>query len=100
MLEKDHQFINCVNQMDTITGRFLIRTKLDDAVDMMNSTRKYFDDNKKNHNYQVVAEALEILIHQHGEFQSINSKGEFGDSVSNHLYYYLDERKKISIPIN
>ena len=97
--EKDHVFINGVNQMDMITGRLLIRTKFDEAIDMMDSTRLYYDDNKKNHNYQVVAEALEVLIYHFGDYQSKNSMGKFGESVTKHLHYFLAERKKISIPI-
>jgi len=95
--EKDHVFINSVNQMDMIIGRLFIRTKFDDAINMMNEVRKYYDDNKKNHNYQVVAEALEVLIYHFGDFQSKNSKGDFGNTVTEHLHYFLNERKKINI---
>jgi len=98
--KKDHEFINTVNEMDMIIGRLFIRTKFDDAINMMSEVRKYYDNSKKNHNYQVVAESLEILIYHFGDFQSKNSKGDFGKSVTEHLHYFLDERKKIKIPLS
>jgi len=97
MDKNDHIFINGINQMDMVLGRFIVRNKYDRATKIMEETKKYFINNK-NLNYQVVAESLEILIHHYSDIQSkIPLESKFGKEITKYYNYYATERKKIKI---
>ena len=81
-------------QMNMVVARFLTKNDFVTAISTIKSTKKLFLDNK-NHNNQVLAEVLEILVTNYGEIQSKLPLGsDVGQVVTEHLTFYMKERKK------
>jgi hypothetical protein len=90
-------FISAINQYDMIASRFLTNTKFDNAKAIINQTKDLFESHRKKYPNEIILEALEIIIHHYGEFQSkIPLKSDFGLFITEHLFYYIEERKKMT----
>lgn len=99
MIEKDSvAFINTLTQLNMVVSRFLTRSKQDEAKKVIKNTSDYFNNNRKNHHIEVVFEALQVMVHNYGEFQyKIPLDCDFGKFITGYLNYYMDELKKIKI---
>lgn len=95
-MESSKVFINYILNLNMVTSRFLTNTHQDKAKNIVKEVKNYFDKNRKNYPNDVVLESLEILITNYGEFQSkFGLSTDFGLFITEYLYYYMGEKKKI-----
>jgi hypothetical protein len=95
-MEDGRFFIGYLIQMNMIVSRFLTKTNQDKCINIVNHTFEYFNENRKKQSLDVVYQAVELLIHHYGEFQSkIPLNTDFGKLITKYLIYYIEERKKL-----